>query len=87
MFIFPCRFVDGASYFEAVAEALEKAKEEIFITDWWYGLLSCTCVNILSAQEYRIFTVEIFNNKISELKLNILLCQSSYVVLWNGSLA
>ena len=30
-----CRFVDGASYFEAVAEALEKAKEEIFITDWW----------------------------------------------------
>lgn len=28
-------FVDGASYFEAVAEALEKAKEEIFITDWW----------------------------------------------------
>jgi len=27
--------VDGSSYFEAVAEALEKAKEEIFITDWW----------------------------------------------------
>lgn len=30
------RFVDGSSYFEAVADALEKAKEEIFITDWWY---------------------------------------------------
>ncbi|XP_052237855.1 phospholipase D1-like isoform X2 [Dreissena polymorpha] len=28
-------FVDGSSYFEAVAEALEKAREEIFITDWW----------------------------------------------------
>ncbi|GIY46661.1 phospholipase D1 [Caerostris extrusa] len=31
-----CRwFIDGATYFEAVAEALEKAKEEIFIADWW----------------------------------------------------
>ncbi|KFM64830.1 Phospholipase D1, partial [Stegodyphus mimosarum] len=31
-----CRwFVDGATYFEAVADALEKAKEEIFIADWW----------------------------------------------------
>nr|KAG5699353.1 hypothetical protein BaRGS_008261 [Batillaria attramentaria] len=29
------RFVDARSYFEAVAEALEKAKEEIYITDWW----------------------------------------------------
>ena len=29
------RFIDGSSYFEAVADALEKAKEEIFITDWW----------------------------------------------------
>ncbi|XP_076444985.1 LOW QUALITY PROTEIN: phospholipase D1-like [Babylonia areolata] len=28
-------FVDARSYFEAVAEALEKAKEEIYITDWW----------------------------------------------------
>ncbi|KAL3883140.1 hypothetical protein ACJMK2_029433, partial [Sinanodonta woodiana] len=28
-------FVDGSSYFEAVADALEKAKEEIFITGWW----------------------------------------------------
>ncbi|XP_013089460.2 phospholipase D1-like [Biomphalaria glabrata] len=28
-------FVDGRSYFEAVADALEKAKEEIYITDWW----------------------------------------------------
>lgn len=30
------RFVDGRSYFEAVADALEKAKEEIYITDWWW---------------------------------------------------
>ena len=29
------RFIDAKSYFEAVAEALEKAKEEIYITDWW----------------------------------------------------
>ncbi|XP_054719269.1 phospholipase D2-like [Uloborus diversus] len=27
--------VDGATYFEAVAEALENAREEIFIADWW----------------------------------------------------
>ncbi|GIY48766.1 phospholipase D1 [Caerostris darwini] len=31
-----CRWiVDGATYFEAVAEVLDKAKEEIFIADWW----------------------------------------------------
>ncbi|GFS55591.1 phospholipase D1 [Trichonephila inaurata madagascariensis] len=29
------RIVDGATYFEAVAEVLDKATEEIFITDWW----------------------------------------------------
>ncbi|XP_048769180.1 phospholipase D1-like isoform X3 [Ostrea edulis] len=28
-------FVDGDSYFSAVANALEEAKEEIFISDWW----------------------------------------------------
>ncbi|GFS13250.1 phospholipase D1 [Elysia marginata] len=28
-------FVDGNTYFEAVADALEKAREEIYITDWW----------------------------------------------------
>ncbi|XP_065319459.1 phospholipase D1-like isoform X1 [Gordionus sp. m RMFG-2023] len=28
-------FVDGASYFSAVADALYSAKDEIFITDWW----------------------------------------------------
>lgn len=27
--------MDGATYFEAVADALDKAKEEIFIADWW----------------------------------------------------
>ncbi|XP_064490341.1 phospholipase D2-like isoform X2 [Ornithodoros turicata] len=31
-----CRwFTDGAKYFEAVANAIEMAKEEIFIADWW----------------------------------------------------
>jgi len=28
------RFVDGESYFAAVADALESAKDEIFIADW-----------------------------------------------------
>ncbi|XP_012261590.2 phospholipase D2 [Athalia rosae] len=28
-------FVDGAGYMSAVADALEGAKEEIFIADWW----------------------------------------------------
>lgn len=28
-------FVDGASYMSAVADTIENAKEEVFITDWW----------------------------------------------------
>ncbi|XP_070538246.1 phospholipase D1-like isoform X2 [Ptychodera flava] len=28
-------YIDGADYFNAVADSLESAKEEIFITDWW----------------------------------------------------
>uniref|UniRef100_F6WA81 Phospholipase n=1 Tax=Ciona intestinalis TaxID=7719 RepID=F6WA81_CIOIN len=28
-------FVDGRSYFDAVADAIEEAREEIYITDWW----------------------------------------------------
>ncbi|KZC04037.1 PREDICTED: phospholipase D2 [Dufourea novaeangliae] len=28
-------FVDGSSYMSSVADALENAKEEIFIADWW----------------------------------------------------
>lgn len=28
-------FVDGATYMSAVADAMEHAKEEIFIADWW----------------------------------------------------
>uniref|UniRef100_A0A3B4DYU4 Phospholipase n=1 Tax=Pygocentrus nattereri TaxID=42514 RepID=A0A3B4DYU4_PYGNA len=28
-------YVNGSGYFSDVADALEKAKEEIFITDWW----------------------------------------------------
>lgn len=28
-------FVDGASYMSAVADALEAAREEIYICDWW----------------------------------------------------
>lgn len=28
-------FVDGSNYMSAIADALENAKEEIFIADWW----------------------------------------------------
>lgn len=31
-----CRYVNGKTYMEDVADALEEAKEEIFITDWWW---------------------------------------------------
>ena len=31
---YKCRFVDGEGYFSAVADALESAREEIFVTDW-----------------------------------------------------
>lgn len=34
--IFLCRYVNGKTYMEDVADALEEAKEEIFITDWWW---------------------------------------------------
>ena len=34
-FFFLVRFVDGESYFNAVADALENATEEIFIAGWW----------------------------------------------------
>ena len=33
---FDYRFIDGEGYFASVADAIKKAKEEIFITDWWY---------------------------------------------------
>lgn len=29
------RYVNGSGYFADLADALEHAKEEIFITDWW----------------------------------------------------
>lgn len=32
---FRSRYVDGAMYMRAAANAIENAKEEIFITDWW----------------------------------------------------
>lgn len=31
--------MNGKTYMEDVANALEEAKEEIFITDWWSVLL------------------------------------------------
>lgn len=38
--IYLCRYVNGKTYMEDVADALEEAKEEIFITDWWWVLVS-----------------------------------------------
>lgn len=35
VFFLLCRYVNGKTYMEDVADALEEAKEEIFITDWW----------------------------------------------------
>lgn len=29
------RYVNAKGYFEDIANAMEEAKEEIFITDWW----------------------------------------------------
>uniref|UniRef100_A0A673VZ32 Phospholipase n=1 Tax=Salmo trutta TaxID=8032 RepID=A0A673VZ32_SALTR len=40
-------YVNGKTYMEDVADALEEAKEEIFITDWWYVhacVFTCMCV-------------------------------------------
>ncbi|XP_044525488.1 phospholipase D1 [Gracilinanus agilis] len=31
----PARYVNAKGYFEDIANAMEEAKEEIFITDWW----------------------------------------------------
>lgn len=30
-----CWFVDGSGYMSAVADAIQRAKEEVFIADWW----------------------------------------------------
>lgn len=30
-----CRYVDGSWYMSDVADLLEAAQDEIFITDWW----------------------------------------------------
>lgn len=30
-----CSFIDGGGYLNAVADCMELAKEEIYITDWW----------------------------------------------------
>ncbi|KAL4233460.1 hypothetical protein ACF0H5_008141 [Mactra antiquata] len=47
-------FVDGASYFEAVAEALEKAKEEIFISDWWLSPEIYLKRNVTDREKWRL---------------------------------
>jgi phosphatidylserine/phosphatidylglycerophosphate/cardiolipin synthase-like enzyme len=33
--------VDGKDHFALVADALDRAKEEIFITDFWCAVLRC----------------------------------------------
>lgn len=41
------RFVNAAGYFDAIADALEGAKEEIFITAWWYRLDSASIIPLV----------------------------------------
>ena len=44
---FDYRFIDGEGYFASVADAIKKAKEEIFITDWWYIFPFLICLHHL----------------------------------------
>uniref|UniRef100_T1J7Z2 Phospholipase n=1 Tax=Strigamia maritima TaxID=126957 RepID=T1J7Z2_STRMM len=48
------RFVDGLGYFEAIADALEAAKEEIFITDWMLSPEIFLKRPILEGQKWRL---------------------------------
>jgi len=48
-----CRFVDGASYMAAVADALEAAREEIFITDWMWVSFAVVSAYILFSSGLR----------------------------------
>lgn len=47
-------FVDGAGYMSAVADALEAAKEEIFITDWWLSPEIYLKRRILNYENWRL---------------------------------
>lgn len=37
------RYVNAKGYFEDVANAMEEAEEEIFITDWWLVFIHGDC--------------------------------------------
>lgn len=47
-------FVDGSSYMSAVADALEGATEEIFITDWWLSPEIYLKRRILNSEYWRL---------------------------------
>lgn len=47
------RYVNGKTYMEDVANALEEAREEIFITDWWLvNRDSVVCLSHVIFQDY-----------------------------------
>ncbi|TSU62976.1 Phospholipase D2 [Bagarius yarrelli] len=48
-------FVNAAGYFDAIADALEGAKEEIFITAWWYRLDSASVIPLVPRLSPEIF--------------------------------
>ncbi|KAI4903033.1 hypothetical protein NFI96_033387 [Prochilodus magdalenae] len=48
-------FVNAAGYFDAIADALEGAKEEIFITAWWYRLDSASIIPLVPRLSPEIF--------------------------------
>lgn len=47
-------FVDGASYFAAIADALEAAHEEILIADWWLSPEIYMKRPILEGEKWRL---------------------------------
>lgn len=47
-------FVDGSDYMSAVADVIEGAKEEIFITDWWLSPEIYLKRRVLNKEDYRL---------------------------------
>lgn len=55
-FFFFWRFLNAAGYFDAIADALEGAEEEIFITAWWYRLDSASIIPLVPSFDDAVST-------------------------------
>uniref|UniRef100_A0AAQ6A7G0 Phospholipase n=1 Tax=Amphiprion ocellaris TaxID=80972 RepID=A0AAQ6A7G0_AMPOC len=66
-------YVNGKTYMEDVADALEEAKEEIFITDWWsvYAARLARSVVLLSSPQQQGVRIFVMLYKEVELALGI----------------